>query len=84
MPNETHFRGTKEFTVELSLDNIAWTTVADETLQDASGYTNCALVRVEAFCLDSPMEARFIKFTSNSHYGKGGGLNFIDWSNGNT
>jgi hypothetical protein len=68
--------------VELSTDNIEWTTVVVSTLQDARGIVDCTEVEVEQFCF-SQMEARYIKFTVKSHYGNGGGLNYINWSNGN-
>ena len=56
---------------------MSWVLVVDSTLTNAINL-GCA-IPLESFTPTTIVNARFIRFTSKSHYGGTGGIQFISW-----
>ncbi len=69
-------RGTKEFTLEMSLDNVIWNLVARGALTDVRFTDECQLPEktFSAFA-----HGRYVRFTALTYYAMGSGLNYITW-----
>ena len=61
----------------MSADLTSWITVVDASLTDAIG-KGCA-IPLEAFAPTSQETGRFIRFTSKTHFGIGGAIQYITW-----
>ena len=73
---EANSRGTQKFSVYIrKTENGPWTKVLTEELQDAR---NVKDVPLEEFLFESKVIARHIKFVSESHYGNGGGIQYLE------
>ncbi len=71
-----NFRGTDEFTLEVSYDTVVWKTVVQDRLPDASGSPDCHIPLV---AFDVTAQARYVRFTAVSYFYHGAGLNYITW-----
>ncbi len=73
-------RGTKDFSIEMSMDLGSWMLVVEETLQDVKTFTACNRKVDEVFDLESPGYGRYLRFTAKTYYTPSAGLNYITWN----
>ena len=73
-----HYRGTKDFTINLSNDGRRWIHGLTGTLKDVKGQ-GCS-VSVEEFYLPKKREERYVRVVLNSYYRKGAGLQWIHFT----
>ena len=76
--NTHFFRGTRTFTIEASSDLNTWYVAATGTLPEATSPCSAPLMEFAAdqFVYDSLF--KYIRFTANTFYGAGPGLQFFD------
>ena len=73
------FSGTKDFSVFASNDPHAWDFLRplySGTLADVRG-KNCTDINIESLNITTEVESRYVLFWVESHYGIGGGLQFV-------
>ena len=68
------FRGTKDFSLEISYDRFGWTVLVEDTLADLWTVDKCSMPKME---FDVITHGRYVKFTAKNYYGYGSGLNYI-------
>lgn len=71
------FRGTKDFTIEMSHTKSDFDQVVSGTL-DLDTTQTCKQ-ELREFMLTVPMLGRYIKFIVNSHYAYGASLSYLTW-----
>ena len=80
------YRGTNEFTIEVSSDNITWFQVVQSNLGEVPNYDyysydyTCQLP-LEEFVPSSIMTGHLIRFTAKSCFGSGCRLQYLAWEN---
>ena len=75
------FRGTKNFVIGLSMDNVEFTNVVEGMLTDPID-KGCNEIPVEEFTLESPTAGKYLKFTALNFYPRataGSALQFLGW-----
>ena len=72
------FRGTRQFTIGVSDDNINFETVVEGTLTTAID-KECDAIELESFNVPSSVTELYIKFTALNYYGVGTGLQYLGW-----
>ena len=82
------FRGTNQFTIEVSSDNVTWTKVVDSSLQDipqyyyySGDYNELCQLPLEEFVPSSVVTGHLIRFTAKSCFGSGCRLQYLTWQN---
>ena len=71
-------RGTRDFSISMSDDNVNYEEVVSGTLTDARNL-DCEDIHLETFELTAPRTEKFIKFTAVNFYGAGSALQYMSW-----
>ncbi len=70
------FSGTKDFKLEISYDQNEWTLLTSGTLPSALDLGVCD-IPINTY--ETPAHGRYFRFTAVNYYGKGSGINYLDW-----
>ncbi len=73
----TPHRGTKDFIIETSYDEVTWEKVLGDSLESAFGFDVCQIPTIE---YQIQAHARYLRYTLVNYHGtKSAALNYIGW-----